>query len=56
MHPTQRSAFLPWRESWTPYGEKRLKPAQNRGEPGYTGHVFDDPVGLATAVAFCGWI
>ena len=35
-----------WRESYTPFGEKRLDPAANRDDEGYTGHQEDDATGL----------
>lgn len=35
-----------WREDHTPFGEKRLDPSRNTGDPGFTGHVADDATEL----------
>ncbi len=35
-----------WRESYTPFGEKRLNPAANDNEQGFTGHLEDKSTGL----------
>ncbi|MCM2311851.1 MAG: hypothetical protein NDI84_10645 [Steroidobacteraceae bacterium] len=37
---------ISWRESYTPYGEARLKPAANANQPGHTRHVQDAATGL----------
>jgi RHS repeat-associated protein len=37
---------ISWRESYTPYGEARLRPTGNSNQPGYTGHVQDAATGL----------
>ena len=44
-HPQSLTASL-WRESFTPFGEARLKPAANANHPGYTGHIQDAATGL----------
>jgi RHS repeat-associated protein len=43
---TNASGAVVWRESYTPYGEARLRPAGNANQPGYTGHVQDAASGL----------
>lgn len=37
---------LLWRESYTPFGDKRLDPAVNRDKPSFTGHIDDGATGL----------
>ena len=43
---TGLSGAVDWRESYTPYGEKRLDPVLNRDNQGFTGHVDDAATGL----------
>ena len=43
---TNSSGGIQWREDYTPFGEKRLDPAGNKNDVGYTGHVMDDASGL----------
>lgn len=37
---------LLWRESYTPFGDKRIDPAVNRDKPSFTGHIDDGATGL----------
>lgn len=43
---TSASGSQNWREEYTPFGEKRLDPAANQNDIGYTGHVQDHASGL----------
>ena len=43
---TDSSGVVQWRESYNPFGEKRLDPLANRDQTGFTGHVQDDATGL----------
>ena len=43
---TNWGGSLLWRESYTPYGDKRLDPAANRDKPSFTGHIDDAATGL----------
>lgn len=43
---TNASGGILWRESYTPWGTRRLKPAANRGNTGYTGHLMDSDTEL----------
>jgi RHS repeat-associated protein len=43
---TDWSGGVLWRESYTPFGEKRNDPAANRDKPSFTGHIDDDATGL----------
>ncbi|MEL6365028.1 MAG: RHS repeat-associated core domain-containing protein [Pseudomonadota bacterium] len=43
---TDTASAVLWREQYNPFGEKRLDPAGNRDDEGYTGHVSDSATGL----------
>lgn len=43
---TNWGGSLLWRESYTPFGDKRLDPAANRDKPSFTGHIDDAATGL----------
>lgn len=43
---TSGQGGLLWRESYTPFGEKRIDPSVNRDKPSYTGHIDDASTGL----------
>jgi RHS repeat-associated protein len=43
---TAANGALLWRESYNPFGEKRIDPSANRDRPGFTGHIDDDATGL----------
>jgi len=43
---TSANGGLLWRESYTPFGEKRLNPSQNKDNQGFTGHIEDSTLNL----------
>ena len=43
---TGLSGAVNWREAYSAYGEKRLDPAGNRDDEGFTGHIDDAATGL----------
>ena len=43
---TAENGTLLWRESYTPFGEKRRQPSANSNSQGYTGHIEDTKLGL----------
>lgn len=43
---TDWSGNVVWRDSYTPFGEKRVDPTGNRDKPSFTGHIDDDATGL----------
>ncbi len=43
---TDTAGAVLWRESFTPFGARRINPAANRDKPGFTGHVDDHATGL----------
>lgn len=43
---TDWSGGLLWRESYTPFGDRRSDPVANRDKPSFTGHIDDDATGL----------
>lgn len=43
---TDATGAVTWRERYTPYGEKLLKPAVNDNHAGFTGHIDDSATGL----------
>ena len=43
---TRSNGAIRWREDYTPYGEKRLNPADHRDNVGFTGHIEDAATGL----------
>ncbi|MEP2103754.1 MAG: RHS repeat-associated core domain-containing protein [Parasphingorhabdus sp.] len=43
---TDAAGAIAWREDFTPYGEKRLDPNDNKDDEGFTGHIDDSATGL----------